>query len=102
VETGLIGTKELELAKVGLACEMSWWGTGGKCFFERGMSPHWRTLFPYVLLFFRNIGITYIEYFASETRVKQLNALLAELSGRKVEEFEKMGTMKRLIETGKA
>lgn len=93
----LIGTRELELAKAGLGSGMSISGYGTKYFFEQGMSPYW--LLP--MTFFHSMGITYHEYFADEREVKRLNGLLAELTGRKVEEFKKMGTMKRLIEREK-
>jgi hypothetical protein len=89
----LIGTRELELAKAGLGSGMSISGYGTKSFFEQGMSPYW--LVP--MAFFHSMGITYHEYFADERRVKRLNDLLAELSGRKIEEFDKMGTMERFI-----
>jgi hypothetical protein len=90
----LIGTRELELAKAGLACGMSISGYGAKSFFEQGMSPYW--LLP--MTFFHSMGITYHEYFADESEVKRLNALLAELSGRKIEEFEQMLKMEKFIE----
>ena len=69
---------------------------GTKFFFKQGMSTYW--LIP--MAFCHSMGITYHEYFADERKVKQLNSLLAELTGRKVAEFEKMGTMKKLIERG--
>jgi hypothetical protein len=93
----LIGTRELELAKVGLDSGMSISGYGAKYFFEQGMSRYWRGL----AICFHSMGITYQEYFADEREVKRLNGLLAELTGRKVEEFEQMGRMERLIERGK-
>jgi len=92
----LIGTRELELAKAGLGSGMSISGYGTKFFFKQGMSTYW--LIP--MAFFHSMGITYHEYFADQRKVKQLNSLLAELTGRKVAEFEKMGTMKKLIERG--
>ncbi len=91
----LLGERELALAKVGLMSQ-SWptWGIGAKCFFEQGMSPYWRWL----TAIFHSMGITYKEHFADRKKVKQLNSLLAELSGRRVEEFEQTVTMERLIQ----
>jgi len=95
----LIGTKELELAQLGLGSRCSpQLGIGGKYFFERGMNPSWRALAPYLYM----IGITYQESFADRRDVKQLNTLLAQLSGRKVEEFEQTVTMGKLIKDEKS
>jgi hypothetical protein len=92
----LLGTKELELSKAGLGSGMSIAHFGTKYFFKQGMRTYW--LFP--MAFFHSMGITYLEYFADERKVKQMNILLAELTGRKVAEFEKRGVMEKLIERG--
>ncbi len=98
-EWKLIGTKGLELAKLGLDCRStSKLGIGGKYFFEQGMSPSRRALAPYLYI----IGITYQESFADREQVKQLNSLLAELSGRQVEELEKKGIMEPFIRKEKS
>jgi hypothetical protein len=96
-EWRLVGSRELDLAEVGLISQ-SWgtWGIGAKCFFRKGMSPFGRWLMSFV----HSIGITYKEHLADQKKVKQLNSLLAELSGRKIEEFEQTVTMERLIERG--
>jgi hypothetical protein len=97
-EWRLLGSRELGLAEVGLISQ-SWAtsGIGAKCFFRKGMSPFWRWLMSFV----HSIGITYKENLADQKKVKQLNSLLAELSGRKIEEFEQTVTMERLMERGK-
>ena len=93
-EWRLVGSRELDLAEVGLISQ-SWptWGIGAKCFFKQGMSPFWRLLIAVV----HQIGITYKEHLADPTKVKKLNSLLAELSGRKIEEFEQTVTMERFV-----
>ena len=72
---------------------MSTWGAGAKCFFKQGMNPYRR----FFMAIFHSIGITYKEYLADQRKVRQLNSLLAELSGRKIEEFEQTGTIEKLI-----
>jgi hypothetical protein len=93
-EWRLVGSRELDLADVGLISQ-SWtaWGIGAKCFFKQGMGPFWRWL----MSFFHQIGITYKEHLADPKKVKQLNSLLAELSGRRIEEFEQTVTMERFV-----
>jgi hypothetical protein len=94
----LIGTKELKLSLVALDSRCSpKSGVGGKYFFQRGMSPYWRALMPYCYF----SGITYQESFADKNEVKQLNSLLAKLSGRRIEEFEQTVTLEKFIEDQK-
>jgi len=98
-EWKLIGTRELVLAKLGIDSRCSpQLGIGGKYFFEQGMSQSLRALMPYFYI----TGITYQESFADRRDVKQLNSLLAELSGRHVEEFEKKCIMEALIKEEKS
>gem|GEM_PF-2466967 len=87
--------RELELAEAGLSSKVSSaWGLGKKWFFEHGKNSAWERILS---AFFFTTGISYQEHFADRRQVKQLNSLLAELSGRKIEEFEKSGIMERLI-----
>ena len=93
-EWRLVGSRELDLAQAGLMSQgWSAWGIGAKCFFKQGMSPIWRFLMSVV----HQIGITYKEHLADPKMVKQLNSLLAELSGRKIEEFEQTVTMEKFM-----
>jgi hypothetical protein len=93
-EWRLVGSKELDLADVGLISQgWSAWGIGAKCFLKQGMSPFWRFLMSFV----HQIGVTYKEHLADPKKVKRLNSLLADLSGRKVEEFEQTVTMERFM-----
>lgn len=94
----LLGSREMHLAKVGLAYETDrLFGVGKKRFFAQGRN----SVREWLLGTFHIAGISYKEHFADRGQVKQLNALLAELSGRKVEEFEQTGTMERLIKEEK-
>jgi len=98
-EWKLIGTQEQELAKAGLDSQsMPTLGVGAKSFFEVGMNQWLRWL----MAIFHSIGITYKEHLADRQQVKQLNSLLAKLSGRKVEEFEQTIQMEKLIKEEKS
>jgi hypothetical protein len=97
-EWRLVGSRELDLADVGLMSQgWSAMGIGAKCFFKQGMGPFWRFLMSFV----HQIGITYKEHLADPKKVKQLNSLLAELSGRRIEEFEQTVTMEKFIKDQK-
>ena len=90
----LIGAREMELANVGLKSRSApTAGVGSKYFFTVDRKPYWGRL----AAMFYITGITYQEHFADQKQVRQMNSLLAELSGRKVEEFEQTVTMERLI-----
>lgn len=92
----LASGRELQLAQVGLRCQ-ELLGIGKKSFFEQGRNPYW----GWLPAMFHISGISYNEQFADRKKVKQLNSLLAELSGRKVEEFEQTVTMDRLVKKEK-
>jgi hypothetical protein len=96
-EWKLIGRRELKLAKARLVSKnMPTLGIGAKHFYEQETHPgwHWLPDAPY------KPGVFYGESFADRKKVKQFNSLLAELSGRKIEEFEQTGTMERLLKRG--
>lgn len=90
-EWRLIGSKEIELANARLE-NCSRCGASTKLFSDQDSnSPNWlRLLFPTRV-------ISYAEHFADPEDVKELNRLLADLSGRKVEEFEETARLKTLI-----
>lgn len=98
-EWRLIGSRELDLERVGLIklC-MPTWGVGGKWFFDQRTSRYWRSF----IVIFHSMGITYLENLADRKKARQLDLLLAELSGRSVQEFEKGGTMEVLMKEGKS
>jgi hypothetical protein len=82
----LLGEREVRLANAKLI-GYSRLGGGAKTFYNQESYPSfvlWRLLGT----FFRG-GVCYSETLADPKDVKELNRLLAELSGRKVEEFER-------------
>jgi hypothetical protein len=91
----LIGARELKLAEVGLRCQ-NIMGVRKKGFFKQGRNPYW----GWIPAMFRLTGISYSEMYADQGRVRRLNCLLAELSGRKIEEFEQTATIEKLIKGG--
>lgn len=93
-EWWLMGTREMKFADVGLMSQhMPTVGVGAKCFFEQGMRPYRRLL----MAIFHSMGITYKEHLADRNKVKQLNILLAELSGRRLEEIEHTGRLEKFL-----
>jgi hypothetical protein len=82
-EWRLIGSTEIQLADASLLGG-NFGGTSGKTFFNRG-AGRWLLWLQWL---FPIRGVSYIESFALPDRVKELNRLLADLSGRNVEEFQ--------------
>jgi hypothetical protein len=82
----LLGAIEVKLANAKLTGYRRL-GAGTKTFYNQESLPSF-VLWALLGTFFRG-GICYTEHFADPKDVKELNRLLAELSGRKVEEFER-------------
>jgi len=90
----LIGATEIKLAeaKVVIRC-VGALGLSSKSIVHSGSNVHWGWLADA----FRFTAIHYHEHFAHPDDVRKMNSLLAELSGRKIEEFERSTTMQRLM-----
>jgi hypothetical protein len=93
----LFGNREISLADAQLQGRAVVFGLGRltivhnkyKCFSQRGLIELWA----------ETVGVSYYEMLADPDDVKKLNALLADLTGRRVEEFEQLSIrMDRLIE----
>ncbi|MFZ5864783.1 MAG: hypothetical protein ACOYXY_02770 [Thermodesulfobacteriota bacterium] len=94
----LLGAKEIKLADARLrSMAMTSSGLGKKGISDRNTNAY----LAWVPSFFNLTGISYLEYLAYTDDVKRLNILLAQLSGRSVEEFEQTTTMERLIKSNK-
>jgi hypothetical protein len=85
----------VKLAEVGLRCQ-NMMDVGKKGVFKQGRNQYW----GWIPSMFLVTGIRYNEAFADQEKVKRPNSLLAELSGRKIEEFQQTGTMERMIKGG--
>ncbi len=88
-----LGVREIQLAEAGLVC--GW--QGGKYFFEKDKPRSWHWLLNLYLI--TGLGIDDGDLEARQ--VKEMNRLLAELSGRKVWEFQQPVTMERLMKSKK-
>ena len=89
-----IGATEIKLADAMIGSRMSdVLGLGKKGICHSEFNVHWGWLSS----IFRLTAVEYQEHFADPNDVKKMNSLLAELSGRKVEEFEQSMTMQRLM-----
>jgi hypothetical protein len=92
----LLGTRELELKKVGLRCvTIPELGMGKKTFFHETMRK--RIWIPELG---RLVGIYYMEHMARPSAVKELNTVLARLSGREPWELERTVAINSLIKEG--
>jgi hypothetical protein len=80
----LIGSREIKLANARLRGGYIIPGAGGKSFFNKDTNEY----LGWLTRLFHLTGITYLEHLADPQDVKELNILLADLSGRKVEDFE--------------
>jgi hypothetical protein len=93
----LLGSKEIRLANARLRGG-NMMGAGGKTLFNKDTNVY----LGWLLRLFHLTGITYAEHFADPEAVKKLNTILADLSGRKVEDFEaRRISMDKLIEGDK-
>ncbi|AFM25501.1 hypothetical protein [Desulfomonile tiedjei] len=90
----LTGTREIMLANARLR---SYWnptlGVCGKSISNQNLNEHW----GWILNVFLLSGVSYLEHLADPKDVKKLNSLLAEISGRKIEDFEQTAMFRKLI-----
>jgi hypothetical protein len=85
-----IGATEIKLADAMIGSRMSdVLGLGKKAICHSEFNVNWGWLSS----IFRLTAVEYQEHFADPNDVKKMNSLLAELSGRRVEEFEQSMTM---------
>jgi hypothetical protein len=69
-------------------------GIGGKIFVREDLKSYYRALRPFCPFI---TGVSYNELFARPEDVRKMNELLAELSGRKVEDFEGTSRLESFI-----
>jgi hypothetical protein len=95
-EWKFFGVKELKLEGARLQSEY-YSGMGSKSFYKQNSNPQW----DWLLSFFLFTKISYGEYFTDPANLKEFHSALAQLTGRRVEEFDGSGTMKTLVKKEK-
>jgi hypothetical protein len=91
------GEREIKLADAWLGTRTSDFGWGAKGIFDGQPNRYW----GWLPITFHLTGIDYKDHFADRKDVGKMNSLLAALSGRKVEEFERNMKMQKLMKEDK-